>query len=207
MSHDPMIQSRDMRCFVCFPVGAGSTAVFLLLLCYKLLELSGANENTAHLASARCASLERYIPAPFYHSQALSLNVPSCSRCTTRTWRPVNTVNTAAAAAAVSKTTSTKEAGISVGSHAPSTSEPAASLEHQVVSLDGHHNWRARGGSLAAAGLLALSLFVASADAAAADPSMPGSGLGCSTSTNPSYSMVSCERTGLDRDGRLLGCR
>lgn len=94
-------------------------------------------------------------------------------------------------------------------SQPPLTAEPAVSLEQQVVALDGRHKWKwqARGGSLAGAGLLALSLFVASADAAAADPSMPGSGLGCSTSTNPSYSMVSCERTGLDRDGRLLGCR
>ncbi|CAM9663126.1 unnamed protein product [Laminaria digitata] len=149
--------------------------------------------------------------------QAFSLNVPSYSRvesCKTRTWRPVTTAaaSTAAhtAAAAGSKRTSTKEAELSRRSRHRLIAAPAASeaSEQQAVSLDDRHQWRAssRGGSLAAAGLVALSLFASGADPAAADPGMPGSGLGCSTSTNPSYSMVSCERTGLDRDGRLLGC-
>ncbi|CAM9816625.1 unnamed protein product [Pylaiella littoralis] len=64
------------------------------------------------------------------------------------------------------------------------------------------------GGVAAVAGLsLALSLlFAHPAASLAAESGMPGSGPGCSTSTNPSYSMVSCDRTGLDRNGRLLGC-
>ncbi|CAN0153853.1 unnamed protein product [Ectocarpus sp. 4 AP-2014] len=59
--------------------------------------------------------------------------------------------------------------------------------------------------TLAAAGL-ALSLFLSNPGSLVADPGIPGSGLGCTTSTNPSYSLVSCNRTGLDRNGRLLGC-
>lgn len=65
------------------------------------------------------------------------------------------------------------------------------------------------GSRFAAAGLsLALSIILSSpASSLAAGSGMPGSGPGCTSSTNPSYSLVSCERTGLDRDGRLLGCR
>lgn len=65
------------------------------------------------------------------------------------------------------------------------------------------------GVTAAIAGLgLALSMLVITPSSSmAADSGMPGSGPGCTTSTNPSYSVVSCERTGLDRDGRLLGCR
>lgn len=65
------------------------------------------------------------------------------------------------------------------------------------------------GGRAAAAGLsvaLAVFSFALPAPSLAAG-GMPGSGPGCSTTTNPSYSVVSCVRTGLDRDGRLLGCR
>lgn len=37
---------------------------------------------------------------------------------------------------------------------------------------------------------------------------IPGTAEGCITTTNPSgYTIVSCERQGLDRNGRLLGCR
>lgn len=59
----------------------------------------------------------------------------------------------------------------------------------------------------AAAGLLALSLLFANPVRALAD-SMPGTAPGCSSTTNVSgYTMVTCDRQGLDRDGRLLGCR
>ncbi|CAM9341176.1 unnamed protein product, partial [Sphacelaria rigidula] len=58
----------------------------------------------------------------------------------------------------------------------------------------------------AAAGLLALSLMVAHPVRALAD-SMPGMASGCSSTTNVSgYTIVTCDRQGLDRDGRLLGC-
>lgn len=64
------------------------------------------------------------------------------------------------------------------------------------------------GGHAAAAGLgVALALALSLPAQSLAAEGMPGSGPGCSTTTNPSYSMVSCERTGLDRNGRLLGCR
>lgn len=169
------------------------------LICFLSLQ-----ELTKARTTPRVTSLARY-PTPC-KSQAFSLNVPSYSRVErfeTRTWPPVNTA--AAATAAVSTRTSTKKVKFSTRSHTTAVTSVLAASE-QVVSLDDRHQWQAKGGSLAAAGLLALS-FVTNAGAAAADPGMPGSGLGCSTSTNPSYSMVSCERTGLDRDGRLLGCR
>eukprot|EP00752_Nemacystus_decipiens_P006957 g6243.t1 len=63
------------------------------------------------------------------------------------------------------------------------------------------------GGRAAAAGLsVALAVFFALPAPSLAAEGMPGSGPGCSTTTNPSYSVVSCVRTGLDRNGRLLGC-
>lgn len=59
----------------------------------------------------------------------------------------------------------------------------------------------------AAAALLALSLMFAHPAPALAD-SMPGMASGCSSTTNVSgYTIVTCDRQGLDRDGRLLGCR
>lgn len=61
--------------------------------------------------------------------------------------------------------------------------------------------------NLSACVLVALSVFFVNPVTALAD-GLPGSSPGCSTTaTNPSYTVVSCERTGLDRDGRLLGCR
>lgn len=63
-------------------------------------------------------------------------------------------------------------------------------------------------GRAAVAGLsLALAMLFAPPAPSFTAEGMPGSGPGCSTTTNPSYSMVSCARTGLDRNGRLLGCR
>lgn len=57
-----------------------------------------------------------------------------------------------------------------------------------------------------AAGLLTLSLLFSHPVRALAD-SIPGMAPGCSSTTNVSgYTMVTCDRQGLDRDGRLLGC-
>ncbi|CAM9542089.1 unnamed protein product [Scytosiphon promiscuus] len=102
---------------------------------------------------------------------------------------------------------------IRTGISAPAPQATASVDERSMVMLDATAQQGCRrasdGGSrLIAAGLsLALSILLSSpASSLAADSGMPGSGPGCSTSTNPSYSLVSCERTGLDRDGRLLGC-
>lgn len=75
--------------------------------------------------------------------------------------------------------------------------------------LSDTRDWCRKSGemNLSACLLVALSVFFFNPVTALAD-GLPGSSPGCSTTTtNPSYTVVSCERTGLDRDGRLLGCR
>lgn len=91
---------------------------------------------------------------------------------------------------------------------AAATAEKRSVTPINVPARQGSRRASDGGSRLAAAGLsLALSIFLSCPGSSAADAGMPGSGPGCTTSTNPSYSLVSCERTGLDRDGRLLGCR
>lgn len=87
------------------------------------------------------------------------------------------------------------------------------SESHDTISAGVHETLRAALIAVAAGILSALTLMLyvlvspAQALAAGDAQGVPGSGPGCTMSTNPSYSMVSCDRTGLDRDGRLLGCR
>lgn len=85
----------------------------------------------------------------------------------------------------------------------------AASIAVSRELLAGSRDWCRKSGerNLPACVLVALSVFFLNPVTAVAD-GLPGSSPGCSTTaTNPSYTVVSCERTGLDRDGRLLGCR
>lgn len=91
--------------------------------------------------------------------------------------------------------------------HAASENE-GGHAEGYTRDIEGSKEEGSGGGRAAAAGLgVALALAFALPVQSLAAEGMPGSGPGCSTTTNPSYSLVSCERTGLDRNGRLLGCR
>lgn len=158
------------------------------------------------------AKHHRWSPT-FAIPQALSTNIPgrfrvhsSSTRSSsgTSTWRPSGDTHTPS---------SSREEAVSV----PTASQNLATVTAAMAAVTATkeeagavfgRDWRTEGGIPAAAGLLALSLFFANpAGGSAADAGMPGSGPGCSTSANPSYTMVSCERVGLDRRGRLLGCR
>lgn len=58
-----------------------------------------------------------------------------------------------------------------------------------------------------AAGLVAFTLWTTIPAPTLAE-NLPGTAPGCASTTNPSgYTIVSCDRRGLDRNGRLLGCR
>lgn len=57
-------------------------------------------------------------------------------------------------------------------------------------------------------GGLVVSSLLTAAPLVSGAASMPGTAPGCTSTSNPSgYTLVTCDRQGLDRNGRLLGCR